>query len=272
MNTWYVTDLDGTLLDPAGRLRPSTVALLRPLVDRGLHLTVATARTPATAVELLAPLGLTGPAVLMSGALLYDLGAKKPLAVRSFSPRARAAVTALLNQGGRDAFLYCAGETLTAFHRPLRGAYARSFRAGRSGTPYKRFVTVEHYDQTRDPALLALFCLPGPDPALWRALDALPEVQWVSYADEYGRGVTAEVFPAGCDKGAGLRDLRRAVGGGHMVVFGDNVNDLPLFAAAQERYAVANGRDAVKAAADGVIGSNSEDGVARFLAAREGGL
>ena len=180
MDTWYVTDLDGTLLDPDGRLRPATVDLLRPLIDRGLKLTVATARTPATVLELLAPLRLTGPAVLMSGALLYDLGQKKPLAVRSFSPAARAALIDFLDEAGRDAFLYCAGDSLTAWHRPLTGSYAQSFRAGRSGTPYKRFVSVEHYHQIPpDPALLALFCLPGPDRPLLTELQAIPDTQCV---------------------------------------------------------------------------------------------
>ena len=273
MDTWYVTDLDGTLLDPDGRLRQTTVDLLRPLIDRGLKLTVATARTPATALDLLAPLHLTGPAVLMSGALLYDLGQKKPLAVHRFSPTARAALIDFLDEADRDAFLYCAGGCLNAYHRPLTGSYAQSFRAGRSGTPYKHFISVEHYHQIPpDPALLALFCLPGPDRPLLTELQAIPDTQCVCYADEYGRGVTAEVFPAGCDKGAGVRDLRRAVGAGRIVAFGDNVNDLPLFAAADECYAVGNALAAVKEAADGVIGPNTEDGVARWLAAREGGL
>lgn len=273
MDTWYVTDLDGTLLDPDGRLRQTTVDLLRPLIGRGLKLTVATARTPATALKLLAPLRLTGPAVLMSGALLYDLGQKKPLAVSSFSPAARAALIDFLDEAGRDAFLYCAGDSLTAWHRPLTGSYAQSFRAGRSGTPYKRFVSVEHYHQIPpDPALLALFCLPGPDRPLLTGLQAIPDAQCVCYADEYGRGVTAEVFPAGCDKGSGVEALRRLAGGCRVVAFGDNVNDLPLFAAADECYAVGNALAAVKEAADGVIGPNTEDGVARWLAAREGGL
>ena len=132
---------------------------------------------------------------------------------------------------------------------------------------------MEHYDQTPpDPALLALFCLPGPDRPLLTELQAIPDTQCVCYADEYGRGVTAEVFPAGCDKGSGVEALRRLAGGCRIVAFGDNVNDLPLFAAADECYAVGNALAAVKEAADGVIGPNTEDGVARWLAAREGGL
>ena len=50
-----------------------------------------------------------------------------------------------------------------------------------------------------------------------------------------------------------------------MVVFGDSVNDIPMFKAADEAYAVANAIDELKAAATAVIGSNEEDAVAAFL-------
>lgn len=43
-----------------------------------------------------------------------------------------------------------------------------------------------------------------------------------------------------------------------MVAFGDNLNDLPLFAAADESYAVSNAHERILAAATGVIGSNTE--------------
>lgn len=50
-----------------------------------------------------------------------------------------------------------------------------------------------------------------------------------------------------------------------MVVFGDGENDVDLFEAADEAYAVANAADVLKAVATGVIGANDEDGVARWL-------
>jgi hypothetical protein len=44
-----------------------------------------------------------------------------------------------------------------------------------------------------------------------------------------------------------------------------NLNDLPLFRASDERYAVANAKSEVKEQATAVIGSNCEDGVAKWL-------
>lgn len=59
--------------------------------------------------------------------------------------------------------------------------------------------------------------------------------------------------------------LRHAYGFAHIIGFGDNLNDLSLFAGCDECYAVANARDEVKAAATGVIGSNLEDAVPEWI-------
>ena len=51
---------------------------------------------------------------------------------------------------------------------------------------------------------------------------------------------------------------------------GDNHNDLPMFAAAGRRLAVANAEPEVRAAADEVLVSNDDDGLARYVARRWG--
>ncbi len=52
-----------------------------------------------------------------------------------------------------------------------------------------------------------------------------------------------------------------------MVSFGDAVNDIPMFRISDECYAVANAVEELKAMADGVIGDNDSDAVARWLLA-----
>ena len=51
-----------------------------------------------------------------------------------------------------------------------------------------------------------------------------------------------------------------------LVCFGDNLNDLSMFEGADECYAVSNAHESVKQIATGIIDSNNNDGVARFLA------
>ena len=59
--------------------------------------------------------------------------------------------------------------------------------------------------------------------------------------------------------------LKKIAGCDRVVAFGDALNDLPLFQASDECYAVANAVRELKAAATGIIASNNEDGVVRWL-------
>ena len=57
-------------------------------------------------------------------------------------------------------------------------------------------------------------------------------------------------------------------GADRVVVYGDNLNDLPMFAVADEAVAVANARPQVLAAADRIIGRNTDDSVAKDMMER----
>ena len=73
----FVTDLDGTLLNSHKEVSIKSIEILNKLIDDGVNFTVATARTPATVVDLLQDVNLKLPAVLMNGVLLYDIKEEK---------------------------------------------------------------------------------------------------------------------------------------------------------------------------------------------------
>lgn len=72
-----------------------------------------------------------------------------------------------------------------------------------------------------------------------------------------------EIFADGVSKASTLKDRFRW---DRLVVFGDNINDLPMMAVADVAVAVGNAVPEVKEAADMVIGPNTSDSVARFIA------
>ena len=72
-------------------------------------------------------------------------------------------------------------------------------------------------------------------------------------------------MPKAATKAHAARQLAKLLNCDRIVAFGDSVNDIPLFEAADERYAVANSADILKARATAVIKSNDEDGVADWL-------
>ncbi|MBR2263264.1 MAG: HAD hydrolase family protein, partial [Firmicutes bacterium] len=74
-----------------------------------------------------------------------------------------------------------------------------------------------------------------------------------------------EVSAGGASKAAAVQWLKEYGGFDELVVFGDNMNDLSMFAAADRAYAVANAVPAVKEKADRVIGANVDCGVPAFI-------
>ena len=72
-------------------------------------------------------------------------------------------------------------------------------------------------------------------------------------------------MPKNASKARAVRQLQELLGCGRLVVFGDGVNDLDMFEIADEAYAVENAVPELKAAATGIIGSNNDDGVAKWL-------
>ena len=72
-------------------------------------------------------------------------------------------------------------------------------------------------------------------------------------------------MPAAASKSNAIRQLKALLGCDRLVVFGDGKNDIDMFELADESYAVSNAVPELKAIATGVITSNDEDGVARWL-------
>ena len=74
-----------------------------------------------------------------------------------------------------------------------------------------------------------------------------------------------ECFSKNASKYHAALYLKEHFGFDKVVGFGDNLNDIPLFNACYECYAVENANNELKRLATGVIKSNQQDGVARWL-------
>ena len=272
LSTLFVTDLDGTLLGADARISQESAALLRPMLDEGLQLAVATARSPATVVELLRPLGLRTPAVLMTGTMIYDVAHTRCLAATPLARETAAAVCAVLERTGQEALAYSVkGGHLYVYYKEFACDFERSFVSSRIHSPYKTFVQVEHYPEALagGDTLMFLLALPGAEEAraFYDIFSAIPGLICYYYSDEYGSGgCLLEIYPEGCTKASALARVMEMTGARRIVSFGDNINDVPMFRISAESCAVANAVPEARAAATRVIGANTENGVARWLA------
>jgi len=285
VKTLYISDLDSTLLDPRARLSAFAVQALNRMLRGGLQFspveftpvnltpvsfTVATARTWESVHVVLADiLPLPVPVVLMNGALVYDTRADAFVRQAMMPEHAVRELLRRVRAYGQTGFLYSLQEgRICPYHEPLERPILREFHGTRVKYYGKRFV------QTNDLALHAgepIVYFTTQDSyetlePLYRALRGMDEIDCTLYTDSYMPGNWfLECFSRAASKYNAVQFLRERYGYDKVVGFGDNLNDLPLFAACDESYAVANALEEVKAAATGVIGSNVDNGVVNFL-------
>lgn len=68
----YVTDLDGTLMRDDKTISEETVAILNRLIDRGIYVTYATARSMSSASVITRDIHFPLPAIIRNGTILAD--------------------------------------------------------------------------------------------------------------------------------------------------------------------------------------------------------
>ena len=267
-DTLYVSDLDGTLLGPDARIPDEALERLNALLDAGLPFTVATARSWTSAKPLLKGLRLRLPMVGYNGAFIVDpvTGRDVERCVLERAQMERVMAAYLKHGIAPMVFALVEGEQKVSWVRGLETSGIRRYKESRKGDP--RLNPVETTEELYRGDVFYFSPL-GTKEELESAVEDLAALDFAHLtfaADTYDpEEYWLETARADATKAQGVDRLRRITGKQRIVCFGDNLNDLPMFAVADEAYAVANAKDEVKAAATGVIGSNVQMGVVRFL-------
>lgn len=265
----YVSDLDGTLLNENAELSARTYAILNDLLREGLPFTVATARTYHSVLPILRGLPIQVPMIMQNGAVLYDLPQKRVLHAEVIAPQAFCSVCETMREHSVNGFVYCVEDSiLRCCYRELSTDSMRQFYEERRKRYEKPFYQVDALSElvSHSPVYVTMN---APRAVLQPLVDALKSTQGLTlsyYSDVYREGLWyLEISADTANKQHGIEKIREMYGFETAVGFGDNVNDLPLFAACERKIAVANAADVLKSQADAVIGRNTEDAVALYL-------
>jgi 5-amino-6-(5-phospho-D-ribitylamino)uracil phosphatase len=275
MDTLYVTDLDGTLIRDDLSLSDWSRRTLVSLLEEGVALTVATARSIHSLGAILGDIPFRLPVVEFNGAFLTDYTTRRHRFVRAIEPglaRGVAREVAAMGMrfflstydGGRDLLCY------TGTGNDGEEAYVRE----RILLQDDRLTRVDDMEERLDQQVVCVTVIDKEARLveLQRRLSAAfgSGLEHSLYAFRYCPGWHFySVHDARATKDQGIRELQAACGlsAARLVVFGDDVNDKAMFRIATRAIAVSNARDDVKALAHEVIGSNQEDGVLRWICA-----
>lgn len=267
MKTLYISDLDGTLLDKNASVSDFTAKTINSLIAKGLDFSFATARSLVTSCNITKSINITLPVITNNG---------------TFAEYPKTGETFIANEFTDDekefaAALFSGKRVLPFVYAVIDGKRRTSWTLGKTNDRMQGYIAAHKGDSrlriTKTEADLFLgkayyFTLIGD-------YDELAPVREEFLKDSrftlnfqreiYYDAWWLEIMPKNANKGISLKAIKEKLGFDRVVAFGDSVNDIPLFEAADECYAVENAAPEIKKIATGVIASNNDDGVARFL-------
>jgi len=264
--TLYISDLDGTLLGSSAEVSETTARAVNELTASGGYFSFATARTAVTAVPITESLNVNVPAVLMNGVCIYDTAKKEYVKIEKIPDKAFDEMISVLKNFHLSGFLFTITDgILETWYENLESENAKKFYKERTEKFGKTFRRVEDFAECSGMNTV-YFSVTDTREKLDPVYALMKEVDGIHidfYRDVYNSSFWyMEISSASASKYNAVMFVRRKYGFDKVVGFGDNLNDLPLFRACDETYAVANAREEVKKAATETIGSNTEDGVA----------
>ena len=268
-----VFDLDGTLLNRRAEVSAHTRETLRALRDRGIAYTVATGRTLHASRDLLQGHGFDLPHIYKNGVVIWRPESATYSHRNLLTQEEVRTVLGAFAAASVTPFIFTLGEgdTHGVYHPPLQNEAERRlaalFREDR-GLQVRPVADMPGYVDISNISAL------GSQEALGRVEQSvLAEEHLVGYGGEAFEGdglYWLDIHHSAASKGGAVEQLRRDLGVTRVICFGDSVNDLSMFAVADEAYAPENAKDEVKAAATAIIGHHDENGISRFLRERYG--
>lgn len=271
MKTLYLTDLDGTLLNNSAAVSQTTAQILNKLIDKGMLFTVATARTYSTVIPMMKDVKLNLPLVLMNGVCIYDIVSSKTVDIKNIDTKAGTEIVDAFEKNEKYPMVYFEKDGIIRVeYKILTTKSQQNYVANRKKFYKKEFVKTENFSLDKAQNLIYIVTLDKKDEVqhIFDYAKKRDDVSANFYPDNYCDEYFLEIFSKDASKASGALKVKEITGADKIVAFGDNLNDLALFEIADEAYAVTNACDELKNAATGIIDSNENDAVAKFLLQR----
>lgn len=269
----YISDLDGTLLNKKAEISQFTRETVNKFTQSGGYFTAATARTLDTVLQILEGTLINVPVILLNGVAVYDMAKRKYIKIEIIEKDLAAKIFDEFKRHDISGFTYAVEYgSVTYYYENLDTPQRKSFHDERVAKYGRVYTKVSSFTDLLNRDII-YFSTCDTFERLSPICERLK--QWGTLNIEFYKDIYdasfwyLEVCSANASKYNAVKYLREAYGFDYVVCFGDNMNDLPMFDASNESYAPANAKDEVKARASGIIESNSDDGVAKWLCTRE---
>ena len=265
--TLYVSDLDGTLLNNDAQVSEISKKLLNKVLNNNTNFTIATARTPATISQLLDGIDIKLPVISMNGSTIYDLKKEEYIYYNKLPTSIVSKLNKIINSETVQAFIYTIKDNyLTVYHNKLVNPYEISFYNQRSDRKkYKNFIE-SPLPPNSEVLFFAIIDSEDKLNKLYEKIKDIPNISIAKYRDAYNYEIFyLEIYDINSTKSNAIKYLKHEYNFNEVISFGDNLNDISMFNISDACYAVNNAVHELKEISTGVIGSNIEDSVSKFI-------
>jgi len=264
-------DVDGTLLDPAGELRPTVRDAVLAVQQHGLRVVLCTGRRFRTALPLARALQLEGAIVVHNGALVKDVTSGQTVHRQYMAADMYLQAQVLLRQLSTPmAYIDAFHENVDIITEPMERAHPFQQEYLQDNLAHCRIVDSLDIPPTHGVVLMGIMAdgqsLHALRPAIEQTLGSQGRVHML--LNKSYQGYILEVLQAGVSKWQGLQYVaaQEGIAPEEIVAIGDDHNDVDMIRHAGLGIAMGNAVAEVQAAADVVTGSNAEDGLVQALA------
>lgn len=263
-------DVDGTILDPEGQIRPVVQRAVAEVQARGLHVMLCTGRRFRTALPVAQSLGITHPVIVHNGALIKAPDSGQTLYHCYLSADIYRQGLNVLSQVSSpmlyiDAF-HDGIDIITAHSdrtHPFQQAYLQDAR------PHCQVVPDISAPPLQGVVMMSIMAEESRLKAFRSDVEATlgSQAHVNVLANKSYQGSILEILHPSVSKWQALHQFasQQGIAAAQIIAAGDDANDLEMIRHAGLGIAMGNAVDAVKAVADYITLSNAEAGLAHAL-------
>ncbi|SEQ47702.1 hypothetical protein SAMN02910369_01860 [Lachnospiraceae bacterium NE2001] len=273
MKTLYVTDLDGTLMRNDMTISDESVRILNELIEDDVFITYATARSFHSAYEITKDIKFKIPVITRNGTTFADQINAKEVETAFFPEDVIKELKELLPIIESSGFtsVYIDGEMYKMYQSGKKSKEFQGYIDYYASIGDKRMRMVESADDQFKGNISYITLISSREELLpyYEAVKDSDKWETIFQKDTYREEFWLEICPKDSTKAKAVLKLKDRLGCDRLVVFGDSINDLPMFEVADVAASVSNARPEALKASDITIDSNENDAVAKYIQSKE---
>lgn len=266
MKALYISDLDGTLLNSNTKISNYTANVINQVINQGFYFSYATARSFPVASKLTADLNVNIPIIAHNGVFLINPTTKKTIISNFFTKEENVFLIHLFKKFNLqpNVYSFINNEEKVSLIPDTLNIAKKYYLETRKNDKRLRFVN--NIEELYAGNIFYYLCM-GFKEELQPIFDILnlDDRFNIVFSQEHDNDFWLDIMPKGATKANAILKLKDLLGCDEIISFGDGLNDIPMFKISNESYAVGNAALELKNFATGIIDSNNDDGVAKWL-------